>query len=1134
MPSTISSQIAGWCVGQDVEDINAQLCVVSVGFDVEGIVARLIRRALSGLSSLHACVSCVVLPEGTRSGTLSRVAAAITSSLNHVDDERVQVHVAEEGTPTRTRCTYYQSGGVVVLSSRMLCADLLHRRLSRELVGIAIVLLPYGGPRRSDSVVPSIAFCAEILLRGGDGGARHLLSRRRHPPFILLSDNPCFVRYLLQRRRIGQEPFLTKVHVDDVQLFPRFRLNVMRHFEQLAKERPLKVERVAVGASSSTTALDGLLRQVLKEVIGELHALETRLGQISDRGCSHSGRTAQTASADRDADDPFSRLQPISRRPRLEKQPPRYVRKPWVVPSDPTVILFGRISEEDALDVADLSLDDDLDYALRAHGPLWSFGRLVESLLDVRGLRRDVRRLSPFAWVFALEASLAARTARHTRDATSPRTFTVQPPDAPWTLSQHFSSIVTLAIHRVGTVEVRPVTKNNAVHQSSGDDINTVGSHLVVENAEASEDDDDVVCVDPATPQRLLLPRTEEVDPGMEYANRVIQGWCRDARRRRITGGLTNSVFLLIVFGERALRRYVCRLTHLLEDFQTFELNGFVAAYQAKHGADIRRCAEGAPVTEKAAGVNLRTWFLAGSDDAVEEEGNVTDEHDEGGDGTSVERRVGAQGEKTGASVVSQEPSFLFSQGSTVSTNPASHRRRNDKADSTSLHHLLLSQAPLTPPSEERRHRQGNRPPAPLRLECVGSGIALLRASSVDCEASSSSPQVAVVDGSLMCASELIAMLKGAHDAVVLPTRVMVVEQQLRFLRLLEMAQDALQPERLRELRVQVLVEQLQEAPFTNRVVEEEREAFEALAHAKATLTGSLLSDRSTLRAVQENLESGLIHDHNLGRRQRGTLGLGREENCGVQSSIACGSTTTTAASEAPLVVFDEREFRSLLPYALYRRGIELVPLTLTTADYVLSPSYALERKSAPDFIQSLLSGRIHTQLAALSRRYEFPFCLVEFDRGAPFRLSFPSSWSSPATAAESAGLFARVARLFAAFPRVQVLWSRDATQSAGIIHEMKRTCAREAADPSAPSLTRANIDPQDTAMEKEAAHLAARVLSCFPGITPGNAAQVMATCGSLAGLATIDVSALTEAMGEENAKLLYSFLHDDLVAKVL
>ncbi|RNF08847.1 putative DNA repair protein [Trypanosoma rangeli] len=1128
MLPTIASQIAECCAGQDMDDINAQLCVVSIGFDVEGIVSRLIRCALAGLSSLHACISCVVLPDGTRSGTLSRVASALRSSLNKIDGESLQVHVAEEGTSTRIRCTYYQGGGVVVLSSRMLCADLLHRRLSRELVGIAIVLLPYGGPKRSDSVVPSIAFCAEILLRGGCGGAMQLLSRRRHPPFIILSDNPCFVRYLLQRRRIGQEPFLTKLHVDDVQLFPRFRLNVMRHFEELAKERPLKVERVAVGASPSTTALDGMLRQVLKEVIGELHALETRLGQISDHGHSHSSRNVHTTSADRDAGDPYLRLQPISRRPRLEKQPPRYVRKPWVVPSDPTVIRFGCICEEDALDVVDVSLDDDLDHALRANGPLWPFSRLVESLLDVRGLRRDVRRISPFAWLFALEASLVARTARYTRDVSSARAFTVQPPDAPWTLSQHFSSIVTLAIHRVGTVETRLVTKNNIVHQKNGNDTYTDGSHLVVESAETSSDDEEVVCVEPETPQRLLLPRSDEVDPCMEYANRVIQGWCRDARRRGIAKDLMNPVFLLIVFGERALRRYVCRLTHLLEDFQTFELNGFVAAYQAKHGADIRRCAEG-PVTEKSTGVNLRTWFLAGNDDVIEEEGKDRDEDE---DGASED---GAQVEKRGMSAPSQSPSFLFSQGSTVSINPSNSNKGNHNADNISLHQLLLSQAPLTPPSEERQQEQGSCQSGPLSLECVGSGIALLRATCADGDASSVFLQVAVVDGSLLCASELITMLEGSHNAFTLPTRLLVVEQHLRFLRLLEMAQDALRPERLRELRVQVLVEQLHDSSLTDRVVEEEREAFKALAHAKATLTGSLLADRSTLRVVQDNLESGLIHDHNLGRRQGGISGLCSEENCVVRASIACGSSTTRAAAEAPLVVFDEREFRSLLPYALYRRGIELVPLTLTTADYVLSPSYALERKSAPDFIQSLLSGRIYTQLAALSRRYEFPLCLVEFDCGAPFRLSFSSSFtSSPSPAAESGGLFARVARLFAAFPRVQVLWSRDATQSAAIIHEMKRTCAREGMDPSAPSLTRANIDPHDTAMEKETAHLAARVLSCFPGITPGNTAQVMAVCGSLVGLATIDESALVGAMGEENAKRLYSFLHGDLVAKAL
>ncbi|PWV02158.1 putative DNA repair protein [Trypanosoma cruzi] len=1161
MLPTITSQIAGWCTGQGIEDINAQLCVVSCGFDVEGIVSHLIRRALVGLSSLHACVSCVVLPDGTKSGTLSRVAAALTSSLKNIDEKRLQVHVAEEGTSTRTRCTYYQTGGVVVLSSRMLCADLLHRRLSRELVGIAIVLLPYGTPMRSDRVVPSIAFCAEILLRGG--GATQLLSCRRHPPFILISDNPCFVRYLIQRRRIGQEPFLTKVHVDEIQLFPRFRLSVMQHFEQLAKGRPLNVECVAVGVSSSITAIDGLLCQVIKEVIRELHALEARLGRTLDGSGSgsndnRSGNINNVNNNSLDADDPFSRLQPISRRQRLEKQPPRYVRKPWVVPSDPTVILFGCIREEDAVDIVDFTLDDDLDCALRANGPWWPFGRLVESLLDVRRLRRGVRRLSPFSWLFALEAALTARMARQTRDVTSARAFTCQPPDAPWTLSQHFSPIVTLAIHRIGKVEVSIGKKkgNDFDSHRNGDCMNKVRDYVVVEDVEMVGEEEDVVCVEPATSQRLLLPRSDEVDPCMEFANRVIQGWCRDTQRGRTAGNASNPVFLLIVFGERALRRYVCRLTHTLEDFQTFELNGFVAAYQARHGADIRRRAE-APATEKTTHVNLRTWFLANNDEVMEEDeedeevaGNHNnDDEDVGSEvGNAVKKGVGICIEKTPTRTLSQGPSFLFSQSSRLSHNPAISNDGSGGAESVSLHQLLLSQAPLTPPSEEEekqqneeKQRERRHPGTLLCLDSVGAGIALLSVASSDCNLPSPSLRVAVVNGSLLCASELISMVKGVHDAFALPTRILVVEQELRFLRMLEMTQDALEPQSLRQLRVQVLVEQLHESPVTDRVLEEEREAFEALAHAKATLTGSLLADRDTLRTVQENLDSGLILQKNLGRRQQGLPGLCGNELREVQTSAVSGSApTTTTALEAPLVVFDERELRSLLPYALYRRGIELVPLTLATADYVLSPLYALERKSAPDFIQSLFSGRIFTQLAALSRRYEFPMCLVEFDRSAPFRLSFSSpspaatsDVSGPVAHFEGGGLFARIARLYASFPRVQVLWSRDPTQSAGIIHEMKRTCAREAVDPSTPSLTRGNIDPHDSAMEKEASHLAARVLSCFPGITPGNAARVMAVCGSLAGLATIDESALVEAMGEENAKQLYTFLHDDLVAKV-
>ena len=54
------------------------------------------------------------------------------------------------------------------------------------------------------------------------------------------------------------------------------------------------------------------------------------------------------------------------------------------------------------------------------------------------------------------------------------------------------------------------------------------------------------------------------------------------------------------------------------------------------------------------------------------------------------------------------------------------------------------------------------------------------------------------------------------------------------------------------------------------------------------------------------------------------------------------------------------REFRSSLPSILHGSGLQLVPTTLTVADYVLAPDICVERKSIPDLVSSFNSGRLY------------------------------------------------------------------------------------------------------------------------------------------------------------------------------
>lgn len=76
-----------------------------------------------------------------------------------------------------------------------------------------------------------------------------------------------------------------------------------------------------------------------------------------------------------------------------------------------------------------------------------------------------------------------------------------------------------------------------------------------------------------------------------------------------------------------------------------------------------------------------------------------------------------------------------------------------------------------------------------------------------------------------------------------------------------------------------------------------------------------------------------------------------------VSSRVAGGGKH--ARTDPPSVVVDAREFRSSLPSLLHAAGFVVKPVTLITADYVLSPDMCVERKSIPDLIQSFNSGRL-------------------------------------------------------------------------------------------------------------------------------------------------------------------------------
>ncbi|KPA74787.1 putative DNA repair protein [Leptomonas pyrrhocoris] len=1331
---TCSRFIAAVSAREMPDNHNVQICVLSVGFDVEGVVAALLLQQRMRQRSRR--VYCVVVPENLPPGSVRRMAMAIERHLQRKETESAtgleatraanesggpdapssslaksaspstSVVAIEEGTGTKERCTVFQRGAVVLLTSRSLCADLLHRRLAVGLVGMAILMLPHaflGGGRVQDALAPQTAFCAELLLRGGAmhiAGVTGTEPRAAVPPVVVLSDAPMLMRSLVQRHHIGTERFVQQLHVGDIQLFPRFRLDFVRHFEALSRHdnprgRPLEVDRIVAPVSPSVLALDGLLAKIVLETLQELQRLEQQqqqqqrdessgvdLSTGSNKGNTNWSPAARRAAAAADADEdvgaqrflPRARFTATASNGHVDYSGyPRssanrgeasassaYVRQGWRAAKDGKGIWFNGISEAAALAVDFSDLDSDLRTVVRRHEPQWPFRALTESLIDVRRLRRATRGTA-FSFLLQLECVLEKRQPQRSVYGTAAR-----PPAALWTLSSSFHDVVTVATHRIGTVvypSVATGSNGGAAPRSKRPPSPAEAATVVVVDS-GSSDGDDVRAVQPADGDRSaptaqapqLMPNTEEQDADVEVVVRLAMSWCRTVLRRRAPRRQSSAsvvvtpvappkdaltaasellhadaprkrsasrfpTLLLLTFGAGAVVRYTERLTHDCDTYQQLQLRRFMQIYQAKYGVTLQEyTTTAAAAKENEGGARGRNAEGEASAVAVEEEEqqqeltaslfatvglDEADSEEESGEGTTSATDGDDDGEEGGLArlhrkLLQQRSAASTGGGSTSATQagPSSLYGEGDAGGggARAFHQALLSQMPPLPTQntstdaataaastkslkdgvERRLDEEGSssnndrgppvrvdappssalqRAPLLFSVERVRAGAVTLRplldeaeegvAAETHIVSTDDVPRVLVLDGGQLSATELTMLLDGSHAALAfdVPTtpteclgrmtsadggdgapaaearlevqRVIVTSQRLSVLRQLEMAQDELPAACLRRLKVQLITTSLADADF-KKTVQAEQLAFESLAHTKATLTGTLLVDQSSLRQTEEALESGLLM-----ARRRGIVRHGSTVARLSGRFYTDRSTTATCASP-PCVIFDEREFRSTLPYHLFRRGVDLVPLTLTTADYVLSPEYAVERKSVLDYLQSVLSGRIQHQLAALSRKYSHPLCLIEFHRGIPFRLL-------------QSRIYGRTAKLMANYPRVSYVWARSPAHAAGMLVTLKKSVATANADPSDPSLTGSAMNPGSageagglaaSAAEREAAHYAARVLSRFPGIHHQNAPRVMQLCGSLIGLATISQSSLATVMDAEDAARLYDFLH--------
>ncbi len=77
-------------------------------------------------------------------------------------------------------------------------------------------------------------------------------------------------------------------------------------------------------------------------------------------------------------------------------------------------------------------------------------------------------------------------------------------------------------------------------------------------------------------------------------------------------------------------------------------------------------------------------------------------------------------------------------------------------------------------------------------------------------------------------------------------------------------------------------------------------------------------------------------------------------------------------------VIADHREASSSVIREIYRLDIEVEMEQLEVGDFILSERVGVERKTVPDFLKSLIDGRLLEQSKNLTETFERPLMILE------------------------------------------------------------------------------------------------------------------------------------------------------------
>ncbi|XP_046400907.1 DNA repair endonuclease XPF [Ischnura elegans] len=298
-----------------------------------------------------------------------------------------------------------------------------------------------------------------------------------------------------------------------------------------------------------------------------------------------------------------------------------------------------------------------------------------------------------------------------------------------------------------------------------------------------------------------------------------------------------------------------------------------------------------------------------------------------------------------------------------------------------------------------------------------------------------------------------------------------------------------------------------------------EKESFEHLIQEKATMV--VPEEREGRVEDVSNPEL----DRDLGKSALEACGIG--DKGGPSGRMGGGRVEANAdPNKRSKVIVDMREFSSELPSIIHRRGMDVEPVTLQVGDYILTKDICVERKSVSDLIGSLQSGRLYNQATAMTRHYERPILLIEFDKDKPFALQGKFYVSMDGRNTDVAS---KLQLLTLHFPRLRLVWSPSPYATAELFEELKQ--GRE--EPNAEEAAVIGLDDGASKMTSSSAPVKFNsgiedLVAKLPGITSKNLHFILSKGKSLDHLLTLTQAELGDILGNmKSGEALWKGLHN-------